>query len=392
MLDYKQGIAFIAQIMHHPHQPPDVARMQSNAGFVHHEECVHERRAKAGCEIDPLHFTAAERASRTIEREIADADLTKITQSRADFIAQHCSSAVIRRDFDVRQDIERGRNRKCRELGESELLRRAVSAVRLISGVTDRRYNFVVQGLRLVTSTLTARTFHISAVSTEQDAHVHLVSLRFEPAKETADPVPAIIFVILIRVFVRAFLPVDDKILVSLREFLEWCVDIDLLAGTSAQQILLRFAHFLPAKNAHHPLRDRARAVRDRAIQIDRNGAAEAAAFRAGTKRIVETEKSRARRSNVEIAMRAVPAGRKRKFTTCSGGRVGRSLQNSRRHTCLHTKRDDVDLALTESKRRLDGLSQSCAIFFRDDDAVLNDLNARAEAFDFSVTINTNNV
>src|SRR5205814_8462248 len=96
------------------------------------------------------------------------------------------------------------------ELGESELLRRAVSAVRLISAVTDRRCNFVVQRLRLVTSTLTARTFHISAVSTEQDAHVHLVSLRFEPAKETANSVPAIIFVILVCVFASEFLPVDD--------------------------------------------------------------------------------------------------------------------------------------------------------------------------------------
>lgn len=156
--------------------------------------------------------------------------------------------------------------------------------------MTDPRHNFVVQRLRLVTSTFTPRTFHISAVSTEQDAHVHLVSLRFEPAKETADPVPAIIFVILIRVFARAFLPVDDKILVGLREFLEWCVDVDLLAGTSTKQILLRFAHFLPAKNADHALRDGEGAVRDRAIQIDRDGAAEAAAFRAGAKRIVETE------------------------------------------------------------------------------------------------------
>src|SRR6266853_6860842 len=232
-----------------------------------------------------------------------------------------------------------------------------MSAVRLIPAVTYSRYNFVVQRLRLVTSTLTARTFHISAVATEQDAHVHLVSLRFEPAKETADPIPAIIFVILIRVFAVAFLPVDDKILVSLREFLEWCVGIDLLAGTSTQQILLRFTHFLPAKNAHHPLRDREGAVRDRAIQIDRDGAAEAAAFRAGAQRIVETEKSRARRSNVEIAMRAVPAGRKRKFTTCSGGRVGRSLRNCRRHTCLHRKRNDINFALTEAQRGFNRLS-----------------------------------
>src|SRR4029077_9709649 len=162
VLDYEQGIAFIAQIMHHAHKPTDVARMQSNAGFVHHEKCVHERCAKAGCEIDPLHFTAAQSASRTIKSQITDPDFTKITKSRADFIAQHCRSAVIRRDFNVCQDIERGGNRKRCELGKSERWQRAVSAVRLISAVTDPRYNFVVQRLRLVTSTITARTFHIS--------------------------------------------------------------------------------------------------------------------------------------------------------------------------------------------------------------------------------------
>ena len=107
VLDHEQGVAFIAQVVHHAHEPPDVARMQSDAGFVHDEKCVHERCAEACREIDALHFAAAERASRTIEREIADADLAKIIESRADFVAQHLGSAVIRRNFDVRQDIER---------------------------------------------------------------------------------------------------------------------------------------------------------------------------------------------------------------------------------------------------------------------------------------------
>src|SRR5438552_18204358 len=199
-----------------------------------------------------------------------------------------------------------------------------MSAVGLIPAAIDRRYNFVIQRLRLVTSTVTARTFHISAIATEKDADVHFVSLRFEPAKETAHSVPAIILVILISVFAPTFLTVNDKILIGLGQFLERPMHIDLLAGTGTQQILLRFAHFLPAKNAHHSLRDRERPVRDRAIQIDRDRAAEPAAFRAGAKRIVETEKSRARRSNVEIAMRAVPAGRERELVICSGARVGR--------------------------------------------------------------------
>src|SRR5207302_723749 len=48
VLDHEQGIAFIAQVVHHSHEPPDVAGMQSDAGFVHDEECVHERCAETG--------------------------------------------------------------------------------------------------------------------------------------------------------------------------------------------------------------------------------------------------------------------------------------------------------------------------------------------------------
>src|SRR5438034_2290998 len=232
-----------------------------------------------------------------------------------------------------------------------------MSAVRLIPTVIDRRYNFVIQRLRLVASTATARTFHISAIATEQDADVHFISLRFEPAKETAHPVPAIILVIVIGVFAPTFLTVNDEILIGLGQFLERPMHINLLSGAGTQQVLLGFAHFLPPKNAYHPLCDREGSVRNCAIQIDRNRAAEPPAFRTGAKWIIETEKPRGRRADVEIAMRAVPAGGERMFVTCSGGRVRRSLRNCRRHACLHRKRNDVDFALTETKRCLDGFS-----------------------------------
>src|SRR5256885_12849114 len=96
-----------------------------------------------------------------------------------------------------------------------------MSAVRLSPAAVDRRYNFVIQRLRLVASTVTTRTFYISAIATEQHAHVHFVSLRFEPAKETADPVPAIILVVVIGVFAPSFLTVNDKILIGPGQFLE---------------------------------------------------------------------------------------------------------------------------------------------------------------------------
>src|SRR5437868_5677163 len=232
-----------------------------------------------------------------------------------------------------------------------------MSAVRLAPAVIARRYNFVIQRLRLIASALTAWTFHISTIATEQDADVHFVSLRFEPAKETADSVPAIVLVIVIGVFAPTFLTVNDKILIGLGQFVERRMHIDLLASTRPQQILLGFAHFLPAKNAHHPLPDRERSVRNRAIQINRDGATEPTAFRAGAKRIIEAEKPRRRRADVEVAMRAMPAGGEWVLVTGSGGRVGRRFRNCRRHIWLHRKRNDVDFAITETKRCLDGLS-----------------------------------
>src|SRR2546428_743279 len=114
-----------------------------------------------------------------------------------------------------------------------------MSAIRLIPAVIDLRYNFKIQRFRLVTATVTARTFHVSAIATKQHADVHFVGFRFEPAKETPDPVPAIILLIVIRIFATTSLTVNDKILIGLRQFLEGRVHIDLLASTGTQQILL---------------------------------------------------------------------------------------------------------------------------------------------------------
>src|SRR5215831_46509 len=85
VLDDKQRVSFVAQIMHHAHQLPDIARVQSNAWFVHDKQRVYQRRAKAGSEVHALDFAAAQRARRSIEREITHADLAEIIQARADF-------------------------------------------------------------------------------------------------------------------------------------------------------------------------------------------------------------------------------------------------------------------------------------------------------------------
>src|SRR4030095_7596022 len=118
------------------------------------------------------------------------------------------------------------------------------------------RGNFIIQCLGLKASAVTTRAGRVSAIATEQNAHVHLVSLALEPAEKAANAVPAIVFVILVGVIARALLACDDEILIGLGQFLEGHVDIDLFASAGSEQVLLRFAKFSPAKNSHHALLD----------------------------------------------------------------------------------------------------------------------------------------
>ena len=43
MFDHEQRIAFIAQIVHHAHQPANIAWMQPDTRLVHDKKRVHQR-------------------------------------------------------------------------------------------------------------------------------------------------------------------------------------------------------------------------------------------------------------------------------------------------------------------------------------------------------------
>src|ERR1700693_5831273 len=168
-----------------------------------------------------------------------------------------------------------------------------MSVGRIFAAVIDRRYrNFVIQRFRLKTSAVALWASGVSTIAAEQHPHVHFVNLRLEPAEKSSHAVPTIVFVIVSGVFATALLAVDDKVLIGFGQFLERNVDVDLFAGAGAQQIFLRFAEFVPAKNANDALFDRQRAVRNRLVQIDRDRPAKSPAFRAGAEWIIETEKA----------------------------------------------------------------------------------------------------
>jgi hypothetical protein len=105
--------------------------------------------------------------------------------------------------------------------------------------VIDRRYKSIIERFGLKSSSVALRTSCVSAITAEQDAHVHLISFALEPPEKAAYAVPAIVVVIIVSNAVAALLAVDDKLLVGFREFLEWNANVDLFPGTGAQQIFL---------------------------------------------------------------------------------------------------------------------------------------------------------
>src|SRR5438067_5106795 len=221
-----------------------------------------------------------------------------------------------------------------------------------ISAVIDRRYrcrrhDAIIQCLGLEAPSVALRTGRVSAIAAEQNADMHFVGLALEPFEKSADAVPAIVLRQLLHVGVLvARLAVDDEILVGLRQILERNAGIDLLPHAGPHQVALRIAHLLAAENADRALRDRERAVGDRLVQIDRNRSSKAAALRAGAEWIIETEETRRRRANIEIAMGAVPAGGERHF----GFRISDfGFRNG----------DDIDLVLAETKGGFDGFDQT---------------------------------
>ena len=97
VLDDHQRIACRAQPMHHFDHPVHVARMQSDRRFIEHEQRVDQRRAERGRQIDPLHFTAGQRAALPVERQITDADIDQKLQPRAQLVEQHFARLIERR-------------------------------------------------------------------------------------------------------------------------------------------------------------------------------------------------------------------------------------------------------------------------------------------------------
>jgi hypothetical protein len=58
VFNHDQGVARVAQAMHHPDDAFNVPGMQSNRGFIEYEQGIDQRGPEGGREVDPLYFAA----------------------------------------------------------------------------------------------------------------------------------------------------------------------------------------------------------------------------------------------------------------------------------------------------------------------------------------------
>src|SRR4029078_993290 len=91
-------------------------------------------------------------------------------------------------------------------------------------------------------------------------------------------------------------------------------VHIEFTCRRRAQKITLAFTSVLTPKRFDRAVAQTEAAVRNGSFEIDADGATKSATPRTGAEGIVEAEKPGRGRTDVEIAMRAMPPGAERNF------------------------------------------------------------------------------
>ena len=316
--------------------------MQADARLVEDEDRVDERSAEAGGEIDALDLAAGERARGAVEREIAEADLVEVTQAGEHAIAREvCAVAAavggLRGAGGIGgEQVEEFADGQRVELGQRVALPAPAKRLGL-------QAEAVADGAGVV-----------GAVAGEEDPHVHLVGVLFEPAEEALHAVP--VLRPLLAVFLAvAGLAVDHEGLLLGRERGKRHVGADALFLRELAQVVEAAAVHLALPALDGAVVDGAVGVGDGEAVVHLDHAAEAAAVRAGAERGVEGKQRGRGGAEGAAGARRVQAAR-----VVAGGRE-------------RVGAEEPHLALTEVERGFHGFEETRLVFGGDGEAVLRD-------------------
>ncbi len=97
MLDDDHRVAAIAQSDDGRDQAIDIRRMQADRRLIEHVQHVDQAGAERGGQRHPLRLSAAERAQRAVEREIAEPDGFQIAEPGLHLLEHHAADAPLPR-------------------------------------------------------------------------------------------------------------------------------------------------------------------------------------------------------------------------------------------------------------------------------------------------------
>src|SRR6266850_1078384 len=219
------------------------------------------------------------------------------------------------------------------------------------------------QRLGLQARAVAGRTRRVGTVARQEHAHVHLVSLGFQPAEEARDAVPDA------RPGFSPAHPLGLAFEHPLALFRSEIAERNVERNAALLRVLLDVV-LAVVKAGRLPGPDRAfaqrlRLVRDDKAIVDADHAPEAAASLAGAERRVEGKQARQRLGIVDVAFGAVQV---------------RGVAPRRASRAVRAQRIDVDLALADLERGLDAFDYARFLSRRHLHPILHDLEHRARA------------
>ena len=275
-------VAAVAQVLQDAHQPRAVARVQADGRFVQNVQRVDQRRAERGGQIDALQFAARQGARLAVERQVFDADFDQIAQPFPNLVQDQPGDAFLVRGR-LQGVEERGARADAHQVHVGQ--RPAAHAVQ--------------QALRLEPRPAAVLARKIAAVARQEDAHVHLVGLAFQPFEPAAHPVIVVV-------------ALHDRAAVRRREVLPRHVGRDAVLLAEREQFAPLPLRGLDAPRFDGAGLERQRRVGDDQLGVDVDAAPEPAAGVARAERAVEREHVGHRLAVGDAARRAFQPVRER--------------------------------------------------------------------------------
>jgi len=224
MLHHANGVAVVGKATKDADEAVHVPGVETDGGFIESEQGLGEGGSQAGGEVHSLGFATAEGARGAVEVEVSEADLLKIAET-SPYAFKSEISPMIANGFGVPVEI-----------GGEIRDRHGIKVWQGVAAPTPKH------GCGLEATASAVGTSEVAPILGEENAHVHFVGLRLQPAKEPAETIPhaCVLEVTLLTVKNEGFLSVGKKA--------PRFVDGKIMPAGGSEKVLLGMTIYFSAK------------------------------------------------------------------------------------------------------------------------------------------------